>query len=85
MNLEAAKEVARQLRLRNYSGMIMVDFINMDTEEDNQTLLKILDGYLKEDKSGTRLVDMTALGIVEITRKKQSRPLSDFFSLDDLI
>jgi len=57
----------------------------MDTEEDNQTLLKILDGYLKEDKSGTRLVDMTALGIVEITRKKQSRPLSDFFSLDDLI
>ncbi len=85
VNLEAAKEVARQLRLRNYSGMIMVDFINMDTEEDNQTLLKILDGYLKEDKSGTRLVDMTALGIVEITRKKQSRPLSDFFSLDDLI
>ncbi len=85
VNLEAAKEVARQLRLRNYSGMIMVDFINMDTEEDNQTLLQTLDGYLKEDKSGTRLVDMTALGIVEITRKKQSRPLSDFFSLDDLI
>ncbi|MDE5909387.1 MAG: ribonuclease E/G [Lachnospiraceae bacterium] len=85
VNLEAAREVARQLRLRNYSGMIMVDFINMDTKEDNQTLLKTLDSYLKEDKSGTRLVDMTALGIVEITRKKLSRPLSDFFSQNDFI
>ncbi|MDE6185563.1 MAG: ribonuclease E/G, partial [Lachnospiraceae bacterium] len=71
--------------LRNYSGMIMVDFINMDTKADNQTLLKTLDSYLKEDKSGTRLVDMTALGIVEITRKKLSRPLSDFFSQNDFI
>lgn len=79
VNLEAAREVARQLRIRNYSGMIMVDFINMESEEDNQKLLKSLDGYLKEDKVKTRLVDMTGLGIVEITRKKTSRPLSDFF------
>ncbi len=79
INLEAAKEVARQLRLRNYSGMIMVDFINMSSEADKQTLLQALDTYLKEDKIRTRLVDMTALGIVEITRKKISRPLSDFF------
>ena len=79
VNLEAAKEVARQLRIRNYSGMIMVDFINMEHPEDNQKLLRCLDAYLKEDKTRTRLVDMTALGIVEITRKKISRPLSDFF------
>ncbi len=79
INLEAAKEVARQLRLRNYSGMIMVDFINMESEEDNQKLLYTLGDYLKEDKVHTRLVDMTALGIVEITRKKVSKPLSDFF------
>ncbi|MDY2700493.1 MAG: ribonuclease E/G [Lachnospiraceae bacterium] len=79
INLEAAKEVARQLRIRNYSGMIMVDFINMDHPEDNQKLLRCLDAYLKEDQTRTRLVDMTALGIVEITRKKISKPLSDFF------
>lgn len=84
INLEAAKEVARQLRLRNYSGMIMVDFINMESEEDNQKLLAYLDTCLKEDKVRTRLVDMTALGIVEITRKKVSKPLADFLkkSLD---
>ncbi len=79
VNMEAAKEVARQLRIRNYSGMIMVDFINMDSESDNQQLLSCLDAYLKEDRIPTRLVDMTALGIVEITRKKVYRPLSDFF------
>ncbi len=79
VNLEAAQEVARQLRIRNYSGMIMVDFINMDSDEDNRTLLHALDAYLREDKVKTRLVDMTALGIVEITRKKTRKPLADFF------
>lgn len=77
INLEAAKEVARQLRLRNYSGMIMVDFINMESKEDNHTLLSYLEECLKKDKIKTRLVDMTALGIVEITRKKVSRPLAE--------
>ncbi len=79
INLEAAKETARQLRLRNYSGMILVDFINMDSKEDNQKLLTALDGYLRKDRIRTDLVDMTALGIVEITRKRVSRPLSEFF------
>ena len=59
--------------------MIMVDFINMDSEEDNRILLKELEACLKEDPIRTRLVDMTALGIVEITRKKVNRPLCDFF------
>lgn len=77
INLEAAEEIARQLRLRNYSGMIMVDFINMDAKEDQQKLLACLDAWLKEDRTRTRLVDMTALGIVEITRKKVSRPLME--------
>lgn len=78
VNLEAAQEVARQLRIRNYSGMIMVDFINMESKEDNSALLEYLDTCLKEDKVKTRLVDMTALGIVEITRKKVRKPLADF-------
>ena len=79
INLEAAKEVARQLKLRNYSGMIMVDFINMENEADKEMLMQKLDRYLKEDKVRTRLIDMTALGIIEITRKKVSKPLADFF------
>ncbi len=80
INLEAAREIARQLRLRNCCGMIMVDFINMDSEEDEKILMKALDEYLRRDQVETRLVDMTGLGIVEITRKKINRPLSDFFS-----
>lgn len=80
INLEAAREIARQLRLRNCSGMIMVDFINMDSPEDKKTLMKALDEQLRRDQVETRLVDMTGLGIVEITRKKINRPLSDFFS-----
>lgn len=78
VNLEAAGEVARQLRLRNYSGMIMVDFINMKSAEDNHKLLTFLDQCLKEDRVNTRLVDMTPLGIVEITRKKTSKPLFEW-------
>lgn len=75
INREAAVEIARHLRLRNYSGMIMVDFINMESENDQKELLSLLDQLLKKDPIRTRLVDMTALGIVEITRKKINRPL----------
>lgn len=70
VNLEAAKEIARQLRIRNISGMIMVDFINMKSKEEEQFLMEKLAGYLAEDTVKTRLIDMTPLGIVEITRKK---------------
>lgn len=75
VNLEAAKEIARQLRIRNISGMIMVDFINMKSKEEEQFLMEKLAGYLAEDTVKTRLIDMTPLGIVEITRKKVSKPL----------
>lgn len=79
VNLEAAKEIARQLRFRNYSGIIMVDFINMESKADQKKLMSYLDACLKEDKVPTRAVDMTALGIVEITRKKINKPLADYF------
>ena len=75
VNLEAAKEIARQLRIRNISGMIMVDFINMKSKEEELFLMEKLAGYLAEDTVKTRLIDMTPLGIVEITRKKVSKPL----------
>lgn len=76
-NREAAYELARQLRLRNLSGMIMVDFINMKSRADEQNLLAYLNECLEKDPVKTRLVDMTALGIVEITRKKQNKPLRE--------
>lgn len=82
VNREAAAEIARQIRLRNLSGMIMVDFINMESAKEEQTLLDDLDQLLKADPVKTRLVDMTALGIVEITRKKESRPLAELIHVN---
>lgn len=75
INLEAAKEIAKQLRLRNLSGIIIVDFINMESEEDKQSLLKTFEYYLKEDNVKTTLVGMTRLNLVELTRKKIKKPL----------
>lgn len=70
INKEAAVEVCKQLKIRNISGIIMIDFINMKKKEDNDKLLKLLDTELKKDRIQSTLVDMTPLGIVEITRKK---------------
>lgn len=75
INLEAARELAVQLRLRNLSGMILVDFINMEKEEDNRTLLAELEKLVRKDAVKTVLHGMTALGLVEITRKKIRKPL----------
>ncbi len=77
INLEAAKEVARQLSLRNLSGIIIVDFIDMDSKEDQDKVMRILDEELSRDPVKTVLVDMTRLGLVEITRKKVRRPLHE--------
>lgn len=76
INLEAAKEVAFQLRLRNLSGIIIVDFINMRSQDDNDMLLQALKNYVKRDRI-TTIVDMTPLGLVEITRKRTSKPLRE--------
>ncbi|MCI9337568.1 MAG: ribonuclease E/G [Lachnospiraceae bacterium] len=77
VNLEAAEEVALQLRLRNLSGIIIVDFINMRTPGDNAHLLHVLKSLVKQDKIQTTVIDMTPLGLVEITRKKISKPLRE--------
>lgn len=77
MNCEAASEIARQLRLRNHSGIIVVDFINMEEEPHKQQLLTCFDRFLKEDKLPCRVVDLTPLGIVEVTRKKINKPLKE--------
>lgn len=77
INKEAAEEIARQLRLRNLSGIILVDFINMDREEHNRTLMQQLSSLLKKDAVKTEVIDMTPLGLVEITRKKINKTLAE--------
>lgn len=77
VNVEAAYEIAKQLRLRNYSGIIIVDFIDMKLPENNSKLLEILRSELQKDQVQTTLVDITKLGLVEITRHKVKRPIHE--------
>ena len=75
VNCEAAEEIGRQLRLRNLSGIIIVDFIDMKSEEHKRELMARLKSVLERDSVPAQVVDMTALNLVEITRKKIRRPL----------
>lgn len=75
VNLEAAKEIARQLRLRNISGICIVDFISMEAEESKNTLIQAFKRHLLNDRVRTDFVDFTKLDLAEITRKKIKKPL----------
>ena len=77
INLEAAREIARQLRLRNLSGIILVDCINMKDSADRAVLLDRFRSYLGQDPVAVTLVDMTPLQIVEITRQKVRAPVTE--------
>lgn len=79
INVEAAHEIARQLRLRNLSGIIIVDFIDMQKEEHKKELLDTLTSLFQKDRIKTTLVDMTPLGLVEITRKKTDKNIYERF------
>ena len=71
INLEAADEIARQLRLRNISGIIIVDFIDMRSDDNRDRLISRMRELLKEDPVKSMYVDFTKLGLMELTRKKQ--------------
>lgn len=77
INSEAVTEIARQLRLRNLSGIIIIDFINMENENNRKELQKQLEKELAKDSVRTAFVDFTKLGLAEITRKKIKRPLHE--------
>ncbi len=70
VNLEAAKEIARQLRLRNISGICIVDFIDLADDKQRAELIRSMKEYCREDHVTTNVVDMTKLHLMEITRKK---------------
>ena len=84
INLEAAKEAARQIRLRNLSGIIMIDFIDMKSKDDEKELLQVMQHYLNGDSKKAVVVDITKLGIMEITRKKEKNPIFRQISIDIL-
>ena len=77
INKEAAVEVCRQIRLRNLSGIIIIDFINMKNSTDMKEVTDILEKELAKDFVQANFVDVTRLGLVEITRKKVHPPLSE--------
>jgi len=79
-NMEAAEEIARQIRLRDIGGIIIIDFIDMKSQDDENLVLNSLKDHLKNDRIKVNIIDITKLGLVELTRKKIRRSLStDFY------
>lgn len=76
LNLEAAAEISRQIRLRNLSGIIILDFIDMEKKEDWDKLLQSLENYFLRDKVKCKVMGLTKLGLVEVTRKKEGQTLA---------
>ena len=78
-NTEAATEIARQLRLRNIGGVIVVDFIDMDSHRDKIKLLEHFNNSLKGDKARPQIAQLSELGLVELTRKRQGKNIYELF------
>jgi ribonuclease E len=79
-NLEAAEEVARQLRLRDIGGIIVIDFIDMEIKKNRDDVIRAFRAALARDKTKTQVFDISELGLVEMTRKRVSEGLVESFS-----
>ncbi len=75
LNREAGAEIARQLRLRNISGMILIDFVNMTDEDQKEALLASMKSYVRKDSMRVNVIDITKLGLMELTREKVAKSL----------
>ena len=80
-NIEAAREIAKQLRLRDIGGIVIIDFIDMHEHEHQQMVIEALRQALKKDRTKTTVVGMTGLGLIEMTRKKIRQELSTVMNL----
>ena len=78
-NCEAAIEIARQLRLRNIGGVIIVDFIDMDSRRDQLQLLEHFTSAIRDDAARPQIAQLTELGLVELTRKRQGQNIYELF------
>ena len=81
-NYEAAIEIARQLKLRNIGGVIIIDFIDMDTRRDKIKLLEQFNRVLQTDKARPQVAQLSELGLVELTRKRQGKNIYELFGQD---
>ena len=76
-NVEAAREVARQLRLRNIGGLVVIDLIDMRHRKDQQTVYKAIKDRLKKDKAKTQVLQISPIGLMEMTRQRLNESLRD--------
>lgn len=76
-NIEAAREVARQLRLRNIGGLVVIDFIDMRHRKDQQAVYKAIKDRLKKDKAKTQVLQISPIGLMEMTRQRLNESLRD--------
>lgn len=77
VNLEAAEEIARQIRLRNLGGIILIDFLKLTKKDDQKRLLKALEAIFDTDPCTVQIHGLTGLGLLEITRKRRTPPLTE--------
>lgn len=76
-NLEASTEIAKQMRLRNLSGIIIIDYIDLYNEDDREELIKHFQRELNKDRIGSYIVDFSSLSIMQITRKRTRQPIKE--------
>jgi ribonuclease G len=79
-NLEAAYEIGRQIRLRDIGGLIVIDFINMEDPANREKILTEFSNVLQQDRAKTEVVEISRLGLIEMTRKSFSTGLLDTFA-----
>ncbi len=79
-NIEAVHEIARQLRLRNIGGMIIIDFIDMNSRVDKLTMMEELELAMEADKAKPQVGQLSDLGLVEMTRHRQGQAISEIFA-----
>jgi len=76
-NMEAAEEVARQLRLRNIGGQVVIDFIDMRSQKDRDSVLKQMRKFVRNDRARTRLLPLSKFGLMEMTRQREHESIKD--------
>lgn len=81
-NLEACEEIARQLRLRDIGGIIIIDFIDMIKKKNKENLLKTLNSHMEKDKRKSEVLGMTRLGLVEVARRREKNSISEYYLED---
>ncbi len=76
-NLEAAEEIARQLRLRNIGGLVVLDFIDMRSARDREELFRYMKKLVKDDRAKTKVLPLSRLGLMEMTRQREHESIQD--------